>query len=201
MRAAHGTGDGFGVESAVGRVGVFGGASGAQRKAPHGGVGAVIGRGQSDGIARSAIGAVGERILKTAVGRISDFGEALGTGGKIGRDEGEAGVARSAGRDLEVWVGNGFRDFFDETALDFGGEWSFRAEGFDEGPGMACFVGIDFNDEAAGSVEGDAGKVEAVGEFLDEGAETDALDDALQNDAVARKTSSYLIAEGGAPRS
>jgi hypothetical protein len=129
--------------------------------------------------------------LKTAVGRIGDFSEALRTGGEIGRNQSEAGIARGAGRDLEIWIGSGFRNFFDKAALDLGGRWSFRSKSFDEVPGMTCFGGIDLDDEATGGIKGDAGKVEAVGELLDEGAETDALDDALQNDAVARKTSTY----------
>ncbi len=71
---------GLGVEAAVGRVLVFLAASRAERKLPHRRIGPVVRNVDDDGVARSAVGAVGEGIKKAAVGGIEQFFAAVGTG-------------------------------------------------------------------------------------------------------------------------
>jgi hypothetical protein len=58
-----------------------------------------------------------------------------------------------------------------------------------EGGEVGFVRGIDFDDEAASGVEGDAGQGEAIRQLFDEGAEADSLDYAFQNDAMTRRAS------------
>ena len=67
-RAADGAGIGLRVEAAVGGVGVLRRAGRAHGEAGHGGGGAVVGDVLDDGVARAAVGAVGEGIAEAAVG-------------------------------------------------------------------------------------------------------------------------------------
>ena len=185
--AAGGTGDGLGMKTAIGGIGVFARAGGAQGERPHGGVGAIVGRGHRDGVARAAVGAVGEGISEAAGGGVADFGDAFRARGEIGGDEGEAAVAGGAGEDLKIAISGWGREFFDVAAGDAGGARGFGLERLQEGLNGA--IGFDFDDKSAGSVEGDAREPEAVGKPFDEGAETDSLDDAFEGDAIPREAS------------
>ncbi len=66
-------GDRLGVEAAIGRISVLGRQCRAQREAGHRRVGAVVGQGADQGVARPALGAVDERIAETPVGRVVQF--------------------------------------------------------------------------------------------------------------------------------
>jgi hypothetical protein len=101
-RAAGGTAGRLGVEAAVDRVVVLGGAGGAHREAGHGGVGPVVGHVPHDGEARPAVGAVGERVAVAAVAGVGQVGQAVGAGGGVGRDQRAALAAAPAGDDLEA---------------------------------------------------------------------------------------------------
>ncbi len=85
--AADRTGRGLGVEAPVGGRGVFRRAMRAERKTAHGGGGPVIGNGAGDGVARPAIGAVGESIAITAVGRIAHVRKAVRADAHIRADQ------------------------------------------------------------------------------------------------------------------
>ena len=59
----------------------------------------VVGEAQRDGEARAAVGAVGERIARPAVGGVEQLGEAVVTGRDVGRHEGpDAAVAAGSRR-------------------------------------------------------------------------------------------------------
>jgi hypothetical protein len=59
-------------------------------------------------------------------------------------------------------------------------------DSFDEAQGGIFSSGVDFDDDSAGGVEGDAREGVAVGKFLDERAEAYALNDSFEYDAVSR---------------
>ncbi len=85
-RAAAGTRVGLGMEAAIGDGFVLATALGAHRETRHGGSRPIVGNVARDGEARPAIGAVGERVAIAAVGRIENFGQAIGANRDIGRD-------------------------------------------------------------------------------------------------------------------
>ncbi len=80
------TGDRLGVETPVGRIFVLGPALGAHRKAGHRRPRSIVGQPLDDRPARAAVRAIRERITVASLGRVLDFGQALGAGGQIGRD-------------------------------------------------------------------------------------------------------------------
>jgi hypothetical protein len=86
-RAAARTRVGLGVEPAVQRVLILRLAVRAHAEPAHGGVRPVVGQGLHDGPARSAIGAVGERIAIAAIGGVQDLGEAARACGDIREDQ------------------------------------------------------------------------------------------------------------------
>src|SRR5207248_6552338 len=96
VRAAIGTAHRLGVEAAVGRVVVLGGAALAHGERRHGGERPVVGHAPHDGEAGPAVGAVGERVAVAAVGLVEQFGQTVVTGGGVGRDQGLALAARPA---------------------------------------------------------------------------------------------------------
>ncbi len=86
-RPAHRAGVGLGVKAPVQRVFVLRRAFRTQRKAGHGGLVAVVGDEPGDGVARPAVGAVGEGVKVAAVGRVVHVGQAVVAGGHVGADE------------------------------------------------------------------------------------------------------------------
>ena len=83
--SAGGTRVGLGVEAAVGRILIFLAAGRAEHELPHRCIGTVVGDVDDDGVARSAVGAVGEGIEKAAVGGIEQLFAAVGTGREVGQ--------------------------------------------------------------------------------------------------------------------
>ncbi|KAF5035860.1 hypothetical protein DSECCO2_581180 [anaerobic digester metagenome] len=86
-RSAHRTGVGLGVKAPVQRVFILCRALRAQRKAGHGGLVAVVGNEPGDGVARPAVGAVGEGVQVAAVARVVHVGQTVVAGGHVGADE------------------------------------------------------------------------------------------------------------------
>src|ERR1700687_2763799 len=84
LRPADGAGIGLRVEAAIRWVLVFLATRGTQRELPHRGVWPVVGDVDNDGVARAAIGAIGERVFKAAIAGIEKFLAAVSAGGKIG---------------------------------------------------------------------------------------------------------------------
>ena len=102
LRPAHRAGIGLRMETAVRRVLVFFATHGTKRELLHCGVRPVVGNVDDDGVARSAIGAIGERVFKAAVTGIEQFLAAVGAGGKIGKNiDGLAGIV-VAGKNFEM---------------------------------------------------------------------------------------------------
>ena len=175
-RAADRAGVGLRVEAAILGVLVLAEAVGAHGEFRHGGHGAVVGNVEDDAVARAAVGAVGEGVVVAAIGGVAGVGEAGVADADVGRDEGEGGTGGIAFVDGKGGVaddGNlGAQDLGDaDQRRGFGGKGG--DEGFD-GRG----VSFDFNEDAAGGVEDEAGERVAAGEVIDVRAEADALDDA-----------------------
>ena len=87
LRAALRAGIGLGVESAVCRVAVLARALGAHRELLHRRARPVVGQRLDDGVARSAVGAVGKRIAEAPVARVEDFAQALRAGRDVGHHQ------------------------------------------------------------------------------------------------------------------
>ena len=68
MWTANGASFGLCVETAVGRIFVFGGTLGTERKIRHGGIFAVVGNGFNNGKTRTAVSAVSERVVVAPIG-------------------------------------------------------------------------------------------------------------------------------------
>ena len=83
-RPAREAGVGLRMEAAVGGVGVLRRAVGAHLEALHRGRGAVVGKLVDDGEARSAVGAVDERIAVTPIGGVEQLAHAIVARGEIG---------------------------------------------------------------------------------------------------------------------
>ena len=83
VRAGHR----LGVEAAVQRVGVLGGAARAHRKARHRRVRPVVGQVRDDRVARPAVGARDERVVVAAVVGVVQLGQAVGARRRVRGDE------------------------------------------------------------------------------------------------------------------
>ena len=181
--AAFGAGIGLGVESAVRGIGVLGLAGGAKREAGHRGGGAVVGDILNDGEPGTAVGAVGEGVLETAVGRVGAFGQAFGAGGDVGRDKGGCGESIAEGLapvDLEErrsqggLVGNG------EPVYPRQGR-EFRTQRVQEGVKVVR-AGLGLDENSLGGVPDAAADAVAQGGPVDKRSEADTLDDTLELD-------------------
>lgn len=124
MRATFCAGIRLGMKAAVKRIVVFGLAGGTHGKVSHGGQGAVVGDVADDGVARPAVGAVGERVVVTPVGGVEDFRQAVGADADVGGDEGIGGGGGLAVDDGEGFcAGDGYFDGGD--GFDVGEWWGF----------------------------------------------------------------------------
>ncbi len=101
-RTAGGTGDGLGVEAAVGRVGVLRFAQRVHGPMAHGGAGAIVRQTFDDGITRAAVGAVDIWIAIARVGGIAHFGETVGADGEVGRNTGQRRAGAACFADGEI---------------------------------------------------------------------------------------------------
>src|ERR1700686_3511195 len=84
LRPAHQAGIGLRVEAAVRWVLVFLATHRTQCELLHRGVRPVVRDVDDNGVARSAIGAIGERVFKAAIAGIEQFLAAVGAGGQVG---------------------------------------------------------------------------------------------------------------------
>ena len=102
VRAAVRAGDRLGVEAAVGWIVVFRGALFVERPGCHRRLSSIVRKGEDDGIARAAVGAIDIGIVKAPVARVEELREAGIAGGKIGRDPHGRMFAGRTGTDREV---------------------------------------------------------------------------------------------------
>ena len=90
------------MKTAVARIVILRLARGAHAKAGHRGVRPVVRNVADDGVARPAVGAVGEGIAIAPVGRIGEIAEAVGAGGHVRRNQHELAFLRLALANREV---------------------------------------------------------------------------------------------------
>ena len=179
--AAHGAGVGFRMKAAVGGSGILRAARVAEGEPRHGRIRPVVGHGGGDGVARTAIRAVGEGVAIAAVRRVEQLPEAIGTGGQIGRDEGERTGRHLAGQDVEAAVTHLVQGF--HRALDYarvGGSL-----GVQRGEKRAGIGAFDVDDHAPAGVPNTSRQGETFGQAFDERPEPDSLDHARECDAIA----------------
>jgi len=173
-RPADRAGVRLGVKAAVQRVVVFRLAGRAHGEGAHGGHRPVVGHGFDDGVARPAVGAVGEGVAVAAVGRVQDFRQAVGAGGHVRRDQGCPGVggAVADGEGRERLAVKGQR--CDRHPVDAGQGRRFRPdrplEGL-QGGGRTLHGDV----HAGRGIEHPAGQAVAHGQTVDEGPESHAL--------------------------
>src|SRR5437868_669686 len=112
-RAAARAGIGLRMKTPVSRISVFALTLGAHLKSRHGGGQAVVRNVANYAVARAAVGAVGERVPVTPVGRGSDILQTIGTGGHVRGNERElAGFWLAVGDAEKVFAaGLGIGDF------------------------------------------------------------------------------------------
>ncbi len=183
LGAAHGAGIGLRVKAAVGRGGVLAAAVGTHLEGPHGSPRAVVGNIENDAIARSAVGAVGERIAEAAIGRIAKFREAGRAGCQVRQHRGGLLRALVASQDREPARPN--RD----QPADLPGEhnrWrrflpvKARQEAVELRRGS-----LDLHHQAGARIQHQSRQAQFLGEPVDKGAEAHPLDRACQADSKA----------------
>ena len=168
------------MEAAVARVVILGRAALAHLERCHGGERPVVGDAPHDREARPAVGAVGERVAVAAVGLVPQLGQAVGAGGRVGRDQRLALPARPAGHDREPLLPHR-RHGPGGDPLDDGQRRRLGLQGPEE-LGHRAVVPLDLDEDAPGVVADEAGEVEPGGEAVDERPEADALNDPLDAD-------------------
>ena len=172
--------DGLCVEPPVRRIVVLRGAGVAQREAPHGRVGPVVGDPHGDGEPGSAVGAIDEGVAGATVRRVPQLGQAVVADGDVGRDEGAQGTLTGALDDVEPdargrWA-RGRIDGGDPRQRGRLGDHSAQAF-LDRGRWP-----LDLHEDALGVVADVPGQPELVGQPAHEGPETDSLHDARYPD-------------------
>src|SRR5580692_8409549 len=90
------------MEAAIRGILVLLAAGGAKNEIPHGGVGPVVGYVDNDCVARAAVCAVGEGILKATIRGIEQFRSAVGAGSEIGEHVDGFSCIRIAGMNFET---------------------------------------------------------------------------------------------------
>ena len=173
-RAARGAGNGLGVKAPVGGVGIFCGALRAERKAAHGGDSAVVGNGARDGVARAAVGAVGEGVVVARIGRIVHVGQAVGAHAHVGAHKHAVpGLAR-AGNDAEAR----FAFYRGQVVFHHAGEAGQRRQLCPQAAAKALYFfirALQLHAHAFRGVAHSAGKPALGGKPIDKGAKTHAL--------------------------
>jgi hypothetical protein len=127
LRAAAPTGDGLGVEAAIGRIAILARAIVAQGEFLHRGISPIVGQRFDDREARSAIGAVGKGITETPIVRVEDFAQAIVAGRDIGQNERAFPTLIGAFSDLKPCVTNGI-ELRRSAALNDGARRFFLAQ-------------------------------------------------------------------------
>src|SRR5580704_3375856 len=178
--AAHRAGIGLRMKAAVRRVLVFLAAAGAEHKIPHACMGPVIGYVDHDGVARAAIGAVGEGIFEAAILWIEKLLPAVAAGGKVRQNV--DGLARVvvAGANLEMR-----RSLSDEprgfTHTHDGGPGPFLLQPLLKA--VELFGrSFDFHDQPGGRIQYPSGEGHFGGKAVDKRTKADALNGSAQRD-------------------
>ena len=152
-------------------------------EARHGGVGTVVGDIANDGVARAAVGAVGEGVTEAAVGGRCEVGDAVWTNRDIGRDQSEAVVFGNTVADDEFGIAA--RGHVGEgEVVDAGERGQFRAERMQEAFDIRSRA-FHFDSDTFGGIENETAQATFTRQPVNKGAKTDALDDALNFNSFA----------------
>ncbi|OPZ61005.1 MAG: hypothetical protein BWY87_00100 [Deltaproteobacteria bacterium ADurb.Bin510] len=179
--AADRAGVGLGVEAPVGRVGVFAGAVVAELETSHRGARAVVGQVGHDRQARAAVGAVDEGVAVAPVLGIEEFAQAVGAGGRVGRQVGGPGAADAAGGDHEAAFALGL-ELLGRAAADAGPGRQLVETGLETSE--LQLIALDLDLDALGTVAHEAAQADAVGQAVDKGPESHALHRAAEQVAA-----------------
>ena len=162
------------METAVGRIVIFGSALGAHRKLGHGSFGAVVGQVTHDGEARPAIGAIDEGVMVAAVLRIEQLFHAGIAGGQIGRHQRGLTLCSIFGKANLEFVEALYRHFLDLDFTHLGCSWLFLRKGQHEPVKRQGFAfGVNFH--ALDVVQNPAGNIAFFCLTIGKGAETHPL--------------------------
>ena len=189
-RAARRAGVRLGVEAPVAGIVVLAPAGGAHREAGHGRGGPVVRHAAHDREARPAVRAVDERVAEAAVGGIAQLGEAVVAGRRVGRDERVGLAARDALDDAEVALAGRLRaGRTRRSRRQRAGRLARQAreKALDGGRPP-----VHLEHDPALVVEHESAELLLAREPVDERTEADALHDALDASAHARRRSRQL---------
>ncbi len=185
------------MEAPVGGIAVLAGAVGAHGEAGHGGVRAVVGQPGDDGEPGPAVGAGDEGVPVAPVGRVRQFGEAVGAGGHVRGDERPGGAAAARGDDREAGAARD-GDLVVVDGVHDGQRRRVRREVLAE-PRDGGRGALDLGDDALGGVGDVPGEAESGGARVEVGAEADALDHAADGDPAALHRLHQRVCAAGRP--
>jgi hypothetical protein len=159
----------------VRRVVVLGLAKIAHLKICHASVGSVVGYRPQDCVSGSAIRTIDEGITVAPILRIEKFSDAVRAGGGIWSDKNGGVSTGKAVADREIVVAGEFLPFALERS-DLRKRWLVFLKLSDKGVEDLSLT-FDLDDNAIARVRHPAGQAQFVSETVDEGAETDPLND------------------------
>ena len=182
-RTANRAGVRLRVKPAVGRIVVLAQAIRAQLESGHGGVRPVVGDVADDGVARPAVGAIGERVPVAAVGGVREIAPAGVARRDIRRDERELARHRHAVADRELALSDGGR------LADLGFLDPRQRGGVLQNPARERVYraarALRLGRQSRRGVQHVPAKPQFARQVVDEGPEADALHDPAQVDANA----------------
>ena len=171
------------MKAPVARIVVLRLAGRAHVEGGHGGFGAIVRDIADDGVARTAVSAVGERVAEAAVGGIGEIAVAIVASSHVGRNQRKLAGFGDAGADGEGGFAHGGQ-FGDLHFLNPGERRRILLEGCDESV-HGGWVAFHFRHQAGGRVQDVARQSEFLREVVDEGAEANSLNNAAETNANA----------------
>ena len=184
------------MKPAGGRVGVFRGAGGAQRKAPHRGARPVVGQRLDHAVARAAAHAGGERVAVAPVRGIADFAQALLAGREVGHHDRGTGLLVRAWRHRES-AGAERRLRADLPSGDHRMDGRFRRQPVEEAR-QRCRRALRLDQHPAAGVADEAGEPGLPRQPVHERTEADTLHRAGNRDPQplprdSRRSGRFLV--------
>src|ERR1035437_2212169 len=184
MRPADWASIGLRVEATIRRVIVFRLTLRAHRERLHRSIRAVVGQRFNDAEARAAIRAVRERVAVTAVVRIENFAQAIGTSRDVGQHKRGFITADFAFADFKIRVAHGVKPRGFE-ALDETARWLFGFEPQKKLFKQAAFT-LNFDENALRRVVDPAAQIQFRREPINKRAKAHALNRAAHGEFQAR---------------
>ena len=171
LRAAGRAAIGLSMKAPVRWIVVFGLAGGTLDKIGHGGIGPVVGKLAGNRVARAAVGAGDEGIPRPPVARIEDFGETVGTDGRI-RANGRHHRAAAAQVDNEGVLANLVGNLLDSHLVDPRQGWRIALQSPNKG---VQILPLDLDKHPRPIVAHPTGEAQFAGKIVDKRAEPDPL--------------------------